>query len=168
MRNRTRIAVIALVAFLGLGATGLAWAYFSQTTSAQADGATGNMSALVQGATTYEFPSSTDGKLWPGHSGNVIIPLENKNGVPVLVKTITGTAVGGSCASNISQSTSTWALYAPGVGAPVADQNSASNAIIPAGATYTLVITNGVTMNTTATCQNVNFSSTWSILAENR
>jgi hypothetical protein len=161
MRKRTRIAVIALVVALGFGASGLAWAYFSETTNAQAaGGGTATMAALVVETPTYVYDSG-DNKLWPGHAADVKIPLKNTNAVPVQIMSVTAAGVVSSCAG-ITQDATSLSLWN--------GATQISDGIIPSNATYTLVITDGVKLDASATaaCETQGFSTEWNVVAENR
>ncbi len=165
MRNRTRIAVIALVAMLGVGAAGLAWAWFNETTAATASGGSNaNMVALDAGAASYTTDTA-DNKLWPNHFATVKIPLGNTNPVPVelISVTVNPTGTTGSCAADLEQNASSLSMLDDA-------GNAISGFVIPANKTYTLVITNGVKLKATAdtACQATSFTTGWDIKAENR
>ncbi len=163
MRKRTRIAVIALIVALGFGASGLAWAYFSETTNAVAGGgANGNMSALVNGTAEYTYDNDDD-VLFPGHSAAVKIPLTNDNPVAVEIISIVPGAPAGTCASELEFSLAGAKLQTTG-GVDVTGWQ------IPADTTYHLVLPAGVKLKTSATnaCEGTAFSTTWTINAENR
>ncbi len=161
MRKSIKAIAVTGAAVLGISTVGIGWAYFTETTNAQASGGgTANMSALAVDTPAYVY-DSTDNKLWPGHAADVHIPLKNNNAVPVQIMSVAADSVTSDC-SGISQDASSIALWN--------GSTQVTDGIIPNGATYTLVITDGVKMGTGATtaCENLGFSTKWNIVAENR
>lgn len=164
MRNRTRIAVIALVAMLGIGAAGLAWAYFTGTTNATASGGVGgSLTSLEQVSTQYVYePGQT--ALYPGHAADVRIEVKNNNQVPVEIVTITAGAI------NTTTPGCATALETVVSGHHIEGASPANSFVIAAGATVVLKLPAGVKMKTTAdnSCAGTGFATSWSIGIENR
>ncbi len=162
MRKSIKAIVITGAVALGAATTGIGWAWFSQTTNASAaGGGNATMQALAQGSATYAYDTS-DNKLWPGHAATVRIPLENKNAVPVEIISVAAAGKTSSCADLVTDATS-WSIVDT-------NGNTVGNKRVPASASYTLVINNGVSLPDTATstCENQGFSTSWTIVGENR
>lgn len=162
MRKSIKAIAVTGAAVLGISTVGIGWAYFTESTNASASGgANANMQALAQSDATYVYDTA-DNKLWPGHAADVRIPLTNNNPVAVEVMTVTAGAVTSNC-GDLTPSATTWAVI-DGNG------NAVANKQVPTGATYTLVITDGVGLDSDATnaCEAQGFSTAWTITAENR
>ncbi len=164
MRKRTRIAVIALVALLGIGVAGISWAWLTSTATATAGGgAGGTLVALTPGATQYVYETGQTA-LYPDHEADVRLEITNSNQVPVEIMTVvpgaTTTTTPG-CAAFLVTSAATYVIEGA---------SPANNMVIPAGATVVLNITDGVGMSNTATnaCAGTGFSTSWTINVENR
>ncbi len=162
MRKRTKAVVVAAVVMLGLATAGASWAWLTSTTNANASGgAGGNLTALEQGNTTYNYGTGVT-KLYPGHSAGVRIEVKNNNEVPVeIVSVVAGaiTATPSGCSAQMETSTS--GINIEGAG---------TNFLIQPGETKALVLPTGVTLKNTAdnSCAGVAFSTAWTINIENR
>ncbi len=162
MRKSIKMIAVTGAAVLGISTVGIGWAYFTESTNANASGGgNASMSALVEGTASYVY-DTTDNKLWPGHAADVRIPLTNNNAVAVEVVTVTAGTPTSGC-GDLTQSATTWAVV-DGNGNAVASKQ------VPSGQTYTLVVTDGVALASAATnaCENQGFSTAWTITAENR
>ncbi len=165
MRKRTRIAVIALVAMLGLGVAGISWAWLSSSATATASGgAGGTLTALTPGSTQYVYETGQTA-LYPNHAADVRLQITNGNQVPVEIVSV----VPGVKTTTISGCDAFLVTSVAG-GFAIEGASPANNLVIPAGATVVLAITDGVAMDDDANnaCAGTGFSTSWTINVENR
>lgn len=164
MRKRTKSAIVAAVAVLGIATAGISWAYLTSTTNANAaGGASGNLSALAQVSTEYVYEAGQT-TLYPGHAADVRITVKNNNEVPVEIVAITAASINTTtpgCATALETAVS---------GHHIEGASPANSFVIAAGATVVLNLPDGVKMKTTAdnSCAGTGFSTAWTINIENR
>lgn len=175
MRKRTRIAVIALVAMLGFGAAGLAWAAFTKTSTATAVGGSGGQLVDLQTLNTAYVYQDSAPDLYPNKSATVKLHVKNPNDVAI---TVTGIAGSGK---NVTTVVAADAPYCAGLlnqnaiatfdvhnTSDVLTNDDVTSYTIPAGAEVVLVLTNGLTFGDADNrCQNMDFSTIWSISIAN-
>lgn len=170
MRKRTRIAVIALVAALGFGASGLAWAYYTETATANAvDGKSADMKALVITENPTYVYDNADG-LYPGHNASVKIVVSNPNKVAVTVTKVTNTE---ETVTAQDQTNNPYCKNQLDVAVtPAFTGNGGPNAdslVVPADGAITLTLTNAISLaaNTTNVCQGMDFDLKYDVESTN-
>ena len=146
MRRRTPLVIGAIVALvLGLSA-GAAFAYFTSHGSGHASGSTGTLQAVTVAASAGT-PSTP---LFPGHSGDVILRVNNPNSVAVTLISVAGNGTITADAGHSSCTTS---------GVTFANQTGLS-INIPGNQTTQVDLPGAVSMSTASSngCQGASFS----------
>ncbi len=176
MRKRTRLAVIALAAVLGVSALGVAWAVFSETVVASATGGKGENLAAVQPLSyAYVYDTGHAG-LFPGRNADTRIQVKNPNTVDVTVTSVvpdspassskTVTAASGVaadstyCSNKLTVSTTSPTDFTI---------EGRSDHVIPAGESVVLIIPNSVALDISADnrCEGMDFTTHWDIAISN-
>ncbi|MDP9798294.1 hypothetical protein J2S43_006806 [Catenuloplanes nepalensis] len=154
-KRGTTIAVAGAVAAIAIGG-GVAWAVFTESTSATAAAQAGDLAPLsVVGVPSTDYENDQRA-LWPGHPADVIVRVKNNNEIPMEVSSVANTAVTGTgntpnnCAGHIQVN-------------PI---NIESGPItIGAGQEADVKLLDVITLleNAPNTCQAATFTTTWSI-----
>lgn len=174
MRKRTRIAVTALVAVLGFGAAGLAWAAYTETTQAEAaGGAGGDLLPVATASPTYIYDNPPQNQLFPDHEASVTFQVTNPNHIDVNVTGISAGAgwvnvTGGTNPNN--NATRTICEGKLSADTPVVFLiNGNPTTLIPANSTVTVKLVDAINLAVDApnSCQGMVFDTEWDIAIAN-
>jgi hypothetical protein len=154
MRNHRLILAVSASCLLGGLGAGAAYAYFTAPGSGSGDASVGSMQTVTL-ATSTVTPATP---LLPGGTGDVTLEVNNPNGFPVTLVSVTGA---GAITADGDHSGCTT------TGVTFTDQTSLSTSI-PADSTVSVDLPNAVSMDksSSAGCEGATFSIPVTITAQ--
>jgi hypothetical protein len=174
MRNRTRLAVIAIVAALGVTTIGVSWAWFTETQVADASGGAGaDMLPMTVTAPVYVYENGQNG-LYPNRWADLKLTVANPadNNINVTVTSVVPATTNPKNVSATIPNSSANRSYCEGLlimsAGPTIAAEAGDLVLIP-GESVVVVLDNAVALDPSADnrCQGMTFETQWNVVAQN-